>query len=123
MINKTISHYKILEKLGQGGMGEVYLADDTKLKRKTALKFLPLNAISTEEDKIRFVQEAQAAASLNHSNIATIYGIDEHGGNMFIAMEYIEGQTLQDKIKSGPLKLKEAIEIAIQNSQRFTQRS
>ncbi len=117
MIGNTISHYKILQKLGQGGMGEVYLAEDTKLKRKTALKFLPLNAISTEEDKSRFVQEAQAAASLNHPNIATVYGIDEHEGESFIAMEYVEGQTLKDKIHSGPLKLKEAIDVAIQIAQ------
>lgn len=117
MIGKKISHYKILKELGRGGMGVVYLAEDTKLKRKTALKFLPSNALIQEEDKIRFIQEAQAAASLNHTNIATVYGIDEHEGEMFIAMEYIEGQTLQDKIKSGPLKLKEAIDIAIQIAQ------
>ena len=117
MIGKSVSHYKILEKLGEGGMGIVYLAEDTKLKRKTALKFLPSNTISSEEDKTRFVQEAQAAASLNHPNIATVYGIDEHEGESFIAMEYVEGQTLKDKIQSGPLKLKEAIEIAIQIAQ------
>ncbi len=117
MLGKTISHYKILEKLGEGGMGIVYLAEDTKLKRKTALKFLPSNTISSEEDKTRFIQEAQAAASLNHPNIATVYGIDEHEGDMFIAMEYVEGQSLKDKIQIGPLKLKEAIEIVIQTAE------
>ena len=81
MVGKIISHYKIFKRLGQGAMGEVYLADNTKLNRKTALKFLPLIVKSTEEDKTRFVQEAQAAA-LDHSNIVTIYGIDKHEGNM-----------------------------------------
>ncbi len=114
MIGETISHYKILEKIGEGGMGIVYKAEDTKLKRIVALKFLPSNALGTEEEKARFIREAQAAASLNHPNIATIYEIDEVEGEIFIAMEYIDGQTLKEKINSGPLKIKEAVKIACQ---------
>jgi len=114
MIGKTISHYKILEKLGEGGMGIVYKAEDTKLKRIVALKFLPPELTRDSEAKERFIHEAQAAGTLSHTNIATIYGIDEHEGNTFIAMEFIEGQTLKEKIKKGPLKLKEAITIAKQ---------
>ncbi len=114
MIGKTISHYKILSKLGEGGMGVVYKAEDTKLKRTVALKFLPTHTIASEDEKKRFIQEAQAAASLSQANIATIYGFDEHDGDMFIVMEYIEGQTLRDKIKEGPLRLKDAIKISKQ---------
>ena len=100
MIGKTISHYKIIDKLGEGGMGVVYKAQDTKLDRTVALKFLPAYAISSEEDKERFIREAKAAASLNHQNIAHIYEIDEDAlpegkKQMFIAMEYIEGKTLE----------------------------
>jgi serine/threonine protein kinase len=84
MIGTTISHYKILSKLGEGGMGVVYKAEDTKLDRTVALKFLPANAVGTEDEKARFVQEAKAAASLSHANIATVFGIDEHNGDMFI---------------------------------------
>jgi serine/threonine protein kinase len=114
MIGKTISHYRILEKLGEGGMGIVYKAEDTKLKRIVALKFLPKTALGGTEEKSRFVHEAQAAAALNHPNIATIYEIDEVDGQMFIAMEFIEGQSLQEKIKAGPLKIEEAIKLASQ---------
>ena len=114
MIGQTISHYKILEKIGQGGMGVVYKAEDTKLKRTVALKFLLPQALETEEEKIRFVREAQAAAALDHPNISTIYEVDEAEGKTFIAMAYIEGQTLKKKIKSGPLKLSETLDIAIQ---------
>jgi serine/threonine protein kinase len=111
---KTISHYRILEKLGEGGMGAVYKAEDTRLKRTVAIKFLSPGAIGADEDRTRFIHEAQAAAALNHPNICTIYEIDEHGDRSFIAMEYIEGVSLKARIGSGPLQLDEAIEIAIE---------
>ena len=117
VIGKTISHYKILEKLGEGGMGVVYKAEDTKLKRIVALKFLPLHTLASAEEKSRFVHEAQAAAALNHANICTVYEIDESEGQTFIAMEYIEGQNLKQKVGSSPLKLEETLDIAMQVAQ------
>ncbi len=106
MIGQTIAHYKVLEKLGEGGMGVVYKARDTRLDRDVALKFLPSHVSATKETTARFLQEAKAAAALNHANICTIYGVEEHeshdgriGSNrMFIAMEYIDGGTLREKL-------------------------
>ncbi|UCH96377.1 MAG: protein kinase, partial [Candidatus Aminicenantes bacterium] len=98
MIGKTVSHYQILEKLGQGGMGEVFLAEDTKLERKVALKFLPLKMTADEAARKRFEREAKAAAALNHPNIVTVYEINEFAGQLYIAMEYVKGQTLQEKL-------------------------
>ncbi len=112
MIDSTISHYKILEKLGEGGMGVVYKAQDLNLDRIVALKFLPERASSGEESKFRFLQEAKAAASLNHSNICTIYGVEEHQSQMFIAMEFVDGGILRNRIPF--TKTDEAIIIAIQ---------
>ena len=112
MIGKTISHYKILEKLGEGGMGIVYKAEDTNLKREVAIKFLPPQIASQKEEKERFKVEARAAASLNHPNIATIYSIEEVDDEAFIVMEFIDGMELKDKIASGPIKLADAINIA-----------
>jgi len=106
--------YKIVEVSGRGGMGIVYKAEDTKLKRNVALKFLPPELIQDEEIKERFVLEAQAAAALSHPNICTIHEIDEEEGKSFIAMEYIEGQSLRAKIEKGPLELDEALNISIQ---------
>ncbi len=121
MIGSTLSHYRIDAELGRGGMGIVYRAQDTKLNREVALKILPSAALATEDDRARFYREAQAAAQLHHPNIATIFEIDEavpsdapHGTqpSPFIAMEFIEGETLDDHIKKGPMKLEEAIRIA-----------
>ncbi|UCE18627.1 MAG: serine/threonine protein kinase, partial [Gemmatimonadota bacterium] len=117
MIGETISHYKILEKIGEGGMGVVYLVEDTKLKRTVALKFLPPELTRDSEAKERFIHEARAAAALSHSNICTIHEIDESEGQSFIAMEHMEGGSLKDKISEGPLKLDEAMDIAIQVAQ------
>ncbi|MCH8033429.1 MAG: protein kinase, partial [Bacteroidetes bacterium] len=114
MIGKTISHYKILEKLGEGGMGVVYKAKDTKLKREVAIKFLPQFISSNKEERQRFEIEAQAAAALNHPNIAHIYAIEETEDEMFIVMEFIDGIELKDKIKSGPISTDEIINIANQ---------
>jgi serine/threonine protein kinase len=114
MIGKTLSHYRILGRLGEGGMGVVYKAKDTKLKRTVALKFLSTQALGSQEEKIRFVNEAQTAAALDHPSICTVHEIDEADGQTFIAMAYIEGLSLKDKIQSGPLRLDQALEITIQ---------
>lgn len=106
--------YKIIEVLGRGGMGVVYKAEDTKLKRTVALKFLPVELTKENEAKNRFIQEAQAAAALNHPQICTIYEVDEADNQMFIAMEYIDGPSLKDKLESGPLNIDEAKDIVSQ---------
>jgi serine/threonine protein kinase/Tfp pilus assembly protein PilF len=114
MIGKTISHYKILEELGRGGMGVVYKAEDLKLKRTVALKFLGPFASGNDKEESRFVREAQAAAALDHPNICTVHEIDEVEGQTFIAMAYIKGKSVKEKIESGPLSLSEVLDIAIQ---------
>ncbi len=114
MIGKTISHYRILEELGEGGMGMVYKAEDTKLRRTVALKFLPPRALGSKEDRARFLHEAQAAAALSHANICTIHEIDEYDGQSFIVMELVEGKSLKEKIESGPMRLDEAADVAVQ---------
>jgi tetratricopeptide (TPR) repeat protein/tRNA A-37 threonylcarbamoyl transferase component Bud32 len=120
MIGKTISHYKILEKLGEGGMGVVYKAQDTKLDRIAALKFLPQHLTSDPVEKERFVHEAKAASALNHPNITTIYEIDEYEGQMFIAMEYCEGRTLKQIIEKETLSIKKVLDIGIQICEGLT---
>jgi serine/threonine protein kinase/Tfp pilus assembly protein PilF len=118
MIGKTIAHYRIIEQLGVGGMGVVYKAEDNKLKRTVALKFLPPELTRDPEAKARFIREAQAASALEHSNICNIHEIDETAeGQIFIVMACYEGETLKDKIKDKRLKTKEAIDIAIQIAQ------
>jgi len=114
MIGKTISHYKILEKLGEGGMGVVYKAEDTKLKRDVAIKFLPHQITASDEERERFKVEAQAAAALNHPNIATIHNIEEVDDEIFIVMEYIDGKELKDKIDSNPLGIDDTLDISVQ---------
>jgi len=121
MIGQTVSHYKILEHLGSGGMGVVYKAQDTKLDRPVALKFLPPDLTRDPEAKQRFVHEAKAASTLQHNNICVVFDVDKtDDGQMFIAMEYLEGETLKKKIERGPLKIEEAVDIATQVAQGLT---
>ncbi len=118
MMDKTISHYKILAKLGGGGMGVVYKAEDTKLKRTVALKFLPPDLTRDDEAKQRFINEAQAASALDHNNICTIHEIDEaEDGQIFICMAYYEGETLKKRVTSDQLSVNSVIDIAIQIAQ------
>ena len=114
MIGQTISHYKILDKLGEGGMGVVYKAQDTKLDRPVALKFLPARLSTSEPEKARLIQEARAASALNHPNVATIHEIAETDDQTFLVMEYVDGVTLREKAQEGRLKIKEIVGIAIQ---------
>jgi serine/threonine protein kinase len=115
-----VSHYRIVEKIGAGGMGEVYLAEDTELGRKVALKFLPPHLCQDEDCRARFKREAQAAAKLDHPNIVTIHEVSEHQGRPFIAMEHIEGQSLHDLIKTRKLDLDRAVDLAIQICEGLT---
>jgi tetratricopeptide (TPR) repeat protein/predicted Ser/Thr protein kinase len=114
MIGKTISHYRIVEKLGEGGMGVVYKAEDLQLERLVALKFLPPHVSSDSEEKARFIHEARSASTLNHPNVTTIYEISESPEGLFIAMEYVEGKTLRQIARDGPLPLKKVLEIGVQ---------
>jgi eukaryotic-like serine/threonine-protein kinase len=121
MIGKIISHYEILEKLGEGGMGVVYRAHDTKLDRTVALKFLPPHLTATDEDKQRFIREAKAAAALNHPHICTIHSVEEYAGTQFIVMEYVDGSTLREKLQTKNTKLETIINYAIQIAEALQQ--
>ena len=114
MVGQTVSHYRILAKLGEGGMGVVYKAEDTTLDRVVAIKLLPPHSLVSADERARFVREAKAAAALSHPNIATVFEIGEHDGEPFIAMEYIDGRTLNEVLKDGPFRLSDAVSVAAQ---------
>src|SRR5438094_1735264 len=115
-IGTKLGRYEIRAKIGTGGMGEVYLAQDAKLDRKVALKILPTD-VATHHDRMhRFEQEAKAASALNHPNIITIFEIEQVDSVNFIATEFIDGQTLRERMRSGPMKLGEVLEVAIQSA-------
>ncbi|MBN2564908.1 MAG: serine/threonine protein kinase [Candidatus Eisenbacteria bacterium] len=114
MIGKTVSHYRILGKIGQGGMGTVYKAEDILLRRSVALKFLAQSALGDEMQRARFLREAQAAGSLDHPNICHVYGLESDGEQMFLVMAYVAGQSLDRRIVSGLVTFGDALEIAVQ---------
>src|SRR5437762_4505905 len=104
MLDKTVGHYRITSKLGAGGMGEVFLADDTRLERNAAIKFLPVEVAADPERRKRFLSEAKAASALNHPHVCIVYDVGEtDDGLPFIAMEFVEGQSLDALVKQGPL--------------------
>src|SRR5262245_51889212 len=117
MIGQRIVHYEIVDRLGAGGMGEVYLAQDTRLARNVALKILPEIFAADEERVARFEREARVLASLNHPNIAALYGLERAEGKSFLIMELVDGETLAQRIARGPIPVDEALKIAHQMAQ------
>src|SRR5262245_10289084 len=113
-VGQTVSHYKVLRRIGSGGMGVVYEAEDTKLGRRVALKFLPAEMAQDAQALERFQREAKAASQLNHPGICTVHAIDQHEGQHFIAMELLEGETLAERIRRGPFELAKLLELGIQ---------
>ena len=113
MVGQILAHYKILEKIGSGGMGEVYLAEDTKLDRKVALKVLPPELAKNEDPRARFTREAKAVAALNHTNIVTVHSVEQAGDVHFITMELVKGKTLTELLPRSGLSLEEFFKIAI----------
>ena len=114
MIGKTLGHFRVVQELGRGGMGEVYLADDLNLNRKVALKFLPDIFTGDPERMARFEREAKLLASLNHPNIAAIYGLEQAEGKRFLVLELVEGETLAQRLSKGPLAVEETLAVCHQ---------
>ena len=114
MIGKTLAHYEITSQLGRGGMGEVYQAKDRKLGRDVAIKVLPEEFARDADRVARFQREAKLLASLNHPNIAAIYGLEESGGTQFLVLELVEGETLADQLRRGPIPVEESLKLALQ---------
>src|ERR1700730_3515633 len=120
-MSETISHYRIVKKLGAGGMGEVYLAEDTQLNRKVAIKLLPEALIADEQASKRLIREAHAAATLDHPNICSVYEVGQDAGRTFIVMQYVEGETLATRLARKPMELQESLSVALQVAEALSE--